>query len=116
MSVENEKNIFHGIRITIIEAAIKVKDGTVYTGKSHADIIQAQPKDFFKNTEDIKTTIQGFVTSEGEFVDRKKGGKIAYEAGQIKKLTTVLFSEDITGDWYWSSCDGKRKKQKKRNR
>jgi len=38
---------------------------------------------------------QGFITSHNRFVDRKEGGKIAFEAGQISKPTKFLFSEDI---------------------
>ena len=39
--------------------------------------------------------IQGFLTSKGNFVDRKEAGKIAYERGQITKETDCLFSEDL---------------------
>lgn len=39
--------------------------------------------------------VQGFLTSDGNFVNRKEAGKIAYEAGQIKKLTELLYSEDL---------------------
>lgn len=38
---------------------------------------------------------QGFLTSKGNFVDRKEAGKIAYERGQITKETDCLFSEDL---------------------
>lgn len=38
---------------------------------------------------------QGFLTKRGNFVDRREGGKIAYEAGQIKSPTEILFSEDL---------------------
>lgn len=39
--------------------------------------------------------VQGFLTSDDRFVDRKEGGKIAFNAGQTSKLTECLFSEDL---------------------
>lgn len=39
--------------------------------------------------------VQGFITSDDRFVDRKEGGKIAFEAGQTKRLHQCLFSEDL---------------------
>ena len=39
--------------------------------------------------------IQGFMTSENNFVDRKDGGQIAFKAGQTSELKTRLFSEDL---------------------
>ena len=42
-----------------------------------------------------KTTIQGFLTSEGNFVDWIETGKIAFEAGQVDKPNDYLFSEDL---------------------
>ena len=39
--------------------------------------------------------IQGFMTSENNFVDRKEGGQIAFKAGQTSELKTQLFSEDL---------------------
>jgi len=42
-----------------------------------------------------RTVIQGFLTSDDRFVDRKEGGQIAFRAQQIDKLTKCLFSEDL---------------------
>jgi len=39
--------------------------------------------------------VQGFLTSNDIFVDRKEAGQIAFDAGQIPKLTNCLFSEDL---------------------
>lgn len=39
--------------------------------------------------------VQGFLTSNDIFVDRKEAGQIAFDAGQISKLTNCLFSEDL---------------------
>lgn len=40
-------------------------------------------------------SVQGFVTSEGRFVDRIEAARIAYEAGQTKEPLKHLFSEDV---------------------
>jgi hypothetical protein len=39
--------------------------------------------------------IQGFLTSDDKFVDRKEAGKIAFEFGQINAPDDCLFSEDL---------------------
>jgi hypothetical protein len=40
-------------------------------------------------------SVQGFLTSDDRFVDRKEAGHIAFNAGQTKTLTDTLFSEDL---------------------
>lgn len=74
--------------ITITKAAIKYKD-KVYTGTAHWRILDklehmigARPS----------TYLEGFITSEGEFVGRVKAAEIAYNAGQISYRTQVLNS------------------------
>jgi hypothetical protein len=77
---------------TIKEAAIWF-EGKVYTGKRHNEIIKEMVE-----RHNIKPPVsghQGFVTEDGHFVSREAGAKIAFEAGQIKKPTTTLFSEDL---------------------
>ena len=39
--------------------------------------------------------VQGFITNDGMFVDRKEAAKIAYNSGQIKYKTEKIFSEDL---------------------
>jgi hypothetical protein len=39
--------------------------------------------------------VQGFLTSDDRFVDRKEAGYIAYSTRQISKETDCLFSEDL---------------------
>ena len=39
--------------------------------------------------------VQGFLTSDDRFVDRKEGGQIAFDAGQTAELKDFLFSEDL---------------------
>lgn len=77
----------------IKEAAIK-KDGIIYTGKRHSDIFKSiQDRGLSKDT--LRGGIQGFVTRDGKFVDRKIAGKIAYIFGQIEEPTDCLMSEDL---------------------
>lgn len=77
----------------ILHAAVKSKDGWVFIGKCHADCfhkmrninIEASPK----------AIDQGFVTSEGRFVDRKEGAFLARCCGQVNERVNILFSEDM---------------------
>ena len=50
--------------------------------------------------EDIKKSdyghvIQGFLTSDNRFLNRKEAGELAFNAGQIETETDCLFSEDL---------------------
>ena len=82
---------------TIKCAAIKRSDGMILAGRNHAFIIKHSPMGTCK-----KNSTQGFITSNARFVGRTEGGRIAYKAGQIKKPTDLLMSEDITGDNPWA--------------
>jgi hypothetical protein len=79
-------------RERIVSAAIKDKD-TIYTGKSHAQIIgymvsgAGLPKPI--------TGDQGFYTSSGRFVDRDIAAKIALYSGQMRERHGYLLSEDV---------------------
>jgi hypothetical protein len=42
-----------------------------------------------------KKAVQGFLTSDDRFVDRKEAGVIAFKAGQNNRLKERLFSEDL---------------------
>lgn len=75
----------------IVQSAI-IKDGIIYTGSRHHNIINSNPKGFFYNCE------QGFITDKGNFVSREEALKIATECNQIIKRTgggDILFSEDV---------------------
>jgi len=80
----------------IVLAAI-VFEGEIYVGRRHCEIVAY----IVKRTGAKKvpgSCPQGFVTSEGRFVDREEAGKIAIASGQIEKLkysTYQLFSEEI---------------------
>lgn len=74
-----------------------INEGLVVCGRRHHNI--------FLTVADIKCVpykdygysdhIQGFLTSDDVFVDRKEGGTIAFMAGQTSKLKECLFSEDL---------------------
>jgi len=76
----------------IKKAAIKKKDGSVYTGKQHSDIINWDLGGICE-----KDTIQGFITNKNRFVNRKEAAIIAFNAKQINHLEEdqILMSEEI---------------------
>lgn len=82
----------------IKQAAIRTQEGQIFEGRSHGDCYKAL-KEAGIDPQTSRKCDQGFVTEDGEFVDRKKAAEIAFKAGQTPKLVTVLFSEDLTGDW-----------------
>lgn len=82
----------------------KDNSGLVFTGLSHADVLQIMVKYLPKETLPLtrKNSVQGFVTSKRRFVDRTEGFKIAYNSGQIKINVDIdkledykLFSEHL---------------------
>jgi len=77
--------------VRISAAAIRIADGTVHTGKSHAEIILSLAKGCCK----FSNLTQGFVTDTGEFLTRSEAAKIAYEAGQISEPAETVLSEDF---------------------
>lgn len=73
----------------IIYSAIK-KDGVIYTGKRHHNIINnANPRG------SLKGGTQGFVDENNNFFTREEAAEIAFNTGQIQKKVKRLFSEDL---------------------
>jgi len=70
-------------------AANKDRNGTVYVGHRHPDAFAIMPDDM------IDDCIQGFVTDEGVFVDRREAAVIAFNCGQVSELTEIVISEDL---------------------
>lgn len=72
-----------------------VESGIVICGRRHHNcyltICPDGNFDKLKNTENV----QGFLTSDDQFVDRKEGARLAISIGQIDKFTECLFSEDL---------------------
>ena len=79
-------------KVTIVKAAIKI-DGKVYEGYRHGNIMQS----FWEDNPHTKVEFedQGFVTSEGKFVDRVTAAKIAFEAGQLTEHVYSLDSYQV---------------------
>lgn len=76
----------------IKQAAIVFQNGKMYVGKRHSDCFLAA---FEAGEPSPRYEIQGFVTDDGEFVNRRDAAVIAFAAGQITEATTRLFSEDL---------------------
>jgi hypothetical protein len=73
----------------IKEAALRKKDGSIFTGTSHGNIL-------FKNDDvNLIGAEEGFVTDKDEFVDRFRAAEIAFECKQIPKPQNKLFSVDL---------------------
>lgn len=78
-----------------------IKSGFIVSGRRHhncfitsfilngEETVQNKVKDRHWEVE------QGFITSDDRFVGRKEAGQIAFDAGQTKKLSEYLFSEDL---------------------
>ena len=73
----------------ITAAAIKSR-GTTYTGKTHQEILEANPEH-----PELGIGKFGFVTDKGEFLDRILAAQHAFRVGQIKRRTAALYSDDL---------------------
>ena len=67
-----------------------IKEGFVAAGWRHGNCFTClythyPERDYILKNKDRKVTIQGFLTSTGNFVDRVVAGKIAFECGQVTK-------------------------------
>jgi hypothetical protein len=82
-------------RIDMIVASAIKKDGVVYTGRRHNNILcdRSRPFGFLRAGE------QGFVTDTGEFLDRVAAAVHAFECGQLSERKVIeggrLYSEDL---------------------
>ena len=83
---------------TVVAAAIQWQGITISLPKParHSHILWAALDDLL-GKEHVAVSTQGFLTSEGRFVNRIEAKNIAYIAGQIKETPnpTQLFSEDL---------------------
>jgi len=75
----------------VIQQAAIWNNGIIYKGKRHKDIVMSQPK----HLNIRKGGIEGFVTNQGIFLNRKEAAKLAYEMGQISEPVESLKSEHI---------------------
>ena len=86
----------------IICSAIKLETGEIFYGHRHNHCFDAinGKLSWTMNRQEIDkiSKEQGFVTTEGRFVDRREGWKIAEKANQIIQQSGsegTLYSEDI---------------------
>lgn len=73
----------------ILKACIKTADGTLHQWSSHSAIIQSSTSDSFHA---ICDWVQGFITTEQRFVNRRVAALIAFQAKQIKTRVQELKS------------------------
>ena len=88
----------------IVKAAIKVKY-KIYIGFEHGECFKKLQEDGLSfETEEIE---QGFITEDGDFIDRKTAMTIAKEFGQVdfKLDKQTLISEDL--HLYWLHTQAK---------
>ena len=86
------KNLYYNKKYGKIVCAALNKNGKIYKGKTHANCFIQEPKGVLVNAE------QGFVTSNGKFVNRKVALRIAKHYNQINHKhfpEDMLFSEDL---------------------
>ena len=74
-----------------------IDSGFVVAGRRHHNVFLtvADIKDVPYKDYGYSENIQGFLTSNNRFVNRKEAGQIAFDAGQTAKLIECLFSEDL---------------------
>lgn len=87
------------MKTKITKVAIRV-GGTTWTLPAparHHELIASVIKSTKGVGYDAKKAVQGFKTSDGQFVDRKQAAAIAIKTGQIKELKWPpnLYSEDL---------------------
>jgi hypothetical protein len=106
--LNNKSPKISGGKPYIICAAIWFKDGKKYShqprnvesgfvafGRRHYNCYLSMSPDGDFSKMNFSDNEQGFLTSDDRFLDRKESGLLAFEVGQIDKLTECLFSEDL---------------------
>ena len=71
----------------MIVASAYLKDGVIYTGWRHDDIIRTQPCGFFSSPD---CADGGFVTDKGKFLTRKLATEHAIVCGQVKRKNLIM--------------------------
>lgn len=83
----------------VVKAAIQIL-GEVFTVEPpgrHLDIITAYAENIggTRRRYPMRSAVEGFVTSDGQFVTREEAAKIAFESKQIRVGKVRLRSEDL---------------------
>ena len=84
------------MKIMKIKEAAILYNGIIYTGRRHHNIInEMRTKYLILDKQAVRN--QGFITDDGQFVDRIIGAELAIKSGQIQKLKWPpnLYSEDL---------------------
>lgn len=71
-----------------------IEIGFVLTGRMHHNIF-AIFTCLGLDRNDFGKQVQGFITSDNQFVNRTEGSRIAFNAEQIKNEKDKLYSEDL---------------------
>lgn len=77
-----------------VRQPLNITTGYVICGRRHYNCIHNNFY-FTKEKTPIETSIQGFLTSDDQFVDRIQAAKIAWANKQTNKELPYLFSEDL---------------------
>ena len=75
-----------------------IEYGWVVCGLRHHNIfpiLTQMGRDSTNQLQNDEQATQGFLTIGGDFVNRERAAKIAYQAGQTLHETSLLFSEDL---------------------
>ena len=84
------KNLLNGINTNV--------DYVIVTGSCHADCFEALSfgYDMYALARPERYDyVEGYVCSDGQFVDRYEAAEIAYNANQISQPLSILYSEDV---------------------
>ena len=76
---------------------VNIETGIVVCGQRHHNCFSTLHYSGIKyqHLDDGKRLIQGFLSSDNRFLDRREAGAVAFAAGQIEKENDHLYSEDI---------------------
>ena len=88
----------------ISKAAIRY-NGVIYTGRDHAEAIEAMKKKLSPIPREIKYIDgeEGFVTESGKFLNRTEAAKHAFACKQTKVLLEKLHSKNVI--WWLAILD-----------
>lgn len=91
----------------ILQAAIKTPEGVVWTlprPARHPDVF-VFAQEHGEPPWNVHHATQGFLASNGQFLDRKKACRIAWEAGQLRSLpifmSYVSSSQELFTEYLW---------------
>lgn len=88
---------YGGIKLIKSSAIQRKSDGKIWTGLRHCNAIHAAIEDGIARVT-AEDFIQGFVTDDGKFVNRREAFKIALNCNQLINVQTsvpMLTSEDL---------------------